>query len=92
MSHWMFSCKEVSRKVSESMDRDLPAHHRLLMHLHLMMCRYCRRFQDHLLIMRRALKSEAPPSDDPCHDAHLSERACERIKQALENGLPEDKC
>ena len=91
MSHWMFSCKEVSRKVSESMDRRLPWHQWLLMNLHLMMCKYCRRFKDQLLVMHRALSCEDLPPDDMHACPHLSGQACERIKQALKDQLPESK-
>ena len=91
MSHWMFSCQEVSRKVSESMDRKLPWHHRLLMNLHLVMCKYCRRFKDQLLIMHRALNCEDLSPDEASSCPHLSRQACERIKQALQDRLPEDR-
>ena len=87
MSHWMLSCKEVSRKVSESMDRQLPARQRMLMNLHLMMCKYCRRFKDQLLIMHRALNSEDLPPGDADACPHLSGQACERMKQALKDEL-----
>ncbi len=91
MSHWMFSCKEVSRKVSESMDRKLPWHQRLLMNLHLMMCKYCRRFKNQLVVMHCALNSEDLPPDDAHSGPHLSRQACERIKQALKDELSENK-
>jgi hypothetical protein len=41
MNHWMFRCKDVSQKVSLSMDMSLPLHHRLAIRVHLVMCRYC---------------------------------------------------
>ena len=38
--HWMFSCKDVSQLLSESMDRGLPFYQRILMRMHLLMCKY----------------------------------------------------
>ena len=54
MDHWMFHCNEVTRKVSESMDRKLPMRQRLFLRMHLMMCKYCSRFRRQLQIIRNA--------------------------------------
>ena len=54
MSPLGFNCKEVSKMVSESMDRKLPLHRRLLLAAHLFMCKYCNRFKKQLLILRNA--------------------------------------
>ena len=91
MLYWMFSCKEVSRKVSESMDRSLPFHHRMMVNLHLMMCKYCRRFKDQLLMMHRALNSEDLPPGDADACPQLSRQACARMKQALKDELDKGK-
>ena len=88
MNHWMFRCKDVSRKVSLSMDTSLPLHHRLAVRFHLMMCRYCARFQRQIMKLRtlsRAIDTEAPASGDPT--VKLSEDARMRIKNALHSSL-----
>jgi hypothetical protein len=88
MIHWMFNCKEVSKKVSLSMDASLPAHHRLMITLHLLMCKYCNRFREQLLIIRKAARIEKPAQDDPCQTASLSEASRERIKKAVKEQKP----
>ena len=83
MSHWMFNCKEVSKRVSESMDRKFPLHHRILMTVHLFMCRYCNRFKKQLLILRNAVGCEDIHEEDFGRSPSLSKETHERIKQAM---------
>ena len=84
IKHWMFNCKAVSQIVSESMDRNLPIHQRVLIWLHLMMCKYCARFKRQLLLLREVCRSEeimpAESDDTPV----LPKEACDRIKQSLQ--------
>ena len=83
MSHWMFNCKDVSKRVSESMDRSLPLHHRFLIKMHLMMCKYCFRFRNQLLILRDACRLENLHGED-LEDTHaLSQDARDRLKLSL---------
>ena len=51
----MFKCKEVTRIVSESMDRDLVFHERIALKIHLFMCKYCARYKHQLLALREIL-------------------------------------
>lgn len=83
MKHWMFSCKDVSQKFSESMDRKLPFYHRMYIRVHMLMCGYCSRFRRQLLLLRELSGSEKivdMSTDDP---AGLSLEARERIKARL---------
>jgi hypothetical protein len=81
----MLRCREVSKLVSESMERELPMRQRLPVWMHLAMCRLCAGFDRHLRALRRM--SRANPDrlvagpDDP--QPTLSQEACERIKTAL---------
>jgi len=87
MAHWMFSCNEVSQKVSESMDRVLPFHQQMIIRLHLLICKYCARFRDQLLLIRKALRSgEDPDEKSAPSDASFAEPR-ERIKQTLKDQL-----
>ncbi len=52
----MLSCKEVSRLVSDSLDRKLPWQQRLAVRVHLLMCCLCSRFQRQLLLLRDAVR------------------------------------
>jgi hypothetical protein len=81
----MPSCKEVSRLVSESMDRDLPLRRRFPMRLHLLMCSLCARFRRQFLFLSDAAQflGEASEDGELFTKARLSPEARARIKQAL---------
>jgi hypothetical protein len=83
MSHWMFNCKDISKKVSESMDRSLTLHHRILIKMHLMMCKYCSRFRKQLLIIRDACRLENLHTKDLENTQSLSQEARERLNLLL---------
>lgn len=83
MNHWMFRCRDVSQKVSQSMDEPLPFSQRMAVWIHLMMCRYCRRFQRQLIALRKISGMEdMGDSIDEASDK-LSEDAKTRIKEKL---------
>jgi hypothetical protein len=79
MTHWMFRCREVSRKVSQSMDTPLPLHQRIAIRIHLMMCRYCARFRRQILALRKISRHIG----DPPSGEMLSPAAKTQIKQTL---------
>jgi len=51
----MLTCKEATQLISKSLDRQLTRRERFAVCLHLMMCKYCKRFSQQLLVMRAAL-------------------------------------
>ncbi len=82
----MLSCKDVTRLVSESLDRDLPWYRRLGVWFHLMMCKYCSRYSRQLHALRHLLhcaaeKERAPDYEPP---EKLPDAASERIKRLLD--------
>jgi hypothetical protein len=88
---WMLRCEEVTRKVSESMDRQLPLLDRLMIWMHVLMCHLCFRYKMQLQQMRMALATEIPteiPKDQsPDEDAALSAEAKDRMKERLRQEL-----
>ncbi len=82
MKYWMFQCKEVSKKVSESLDTPLPVGQRVQVWIHLLMCKYCMRLYRQLRMLRRYCKLEEMPETDL--DIKLSPQAKKRIKDALQ--------
>jgi len=83
MNHWMFRCKDVSEKISLSMDVSLPVHQRMAIRFHLMMCRYCSRFHRQLKLLRKIcarIDSDPMPEFDP---PGLSQDAKDRLKVKL---------
>jgi hypothetical protein len=81
----MLSCKEVSRLVSESLDRKLPLWQRIQMRLHLLMCRFCSRFRKQTLFLRGAARRYlmAVEETEAVSGTVLSSEARDRIKRSL---------
>jgi hypothetical protein len=77
------NCRETSRLVSESMDRQLPLMTRMLLRLHLRMCKYCHRFEQQLLQLRAISRHINQHFDAPGAAATLSAEARERIRTVL---------
>ncbi len=84
----MLRCREISKLVSESMERDLPLRRRLEVRMHLMMCRLCWGFARQMRLLRRAARQNpqrlGPAEGVP--EGRLSDEARQRIKAALGNG------
>jgi hypothetical protein len=82
----MLSCREVTRLVSESLDRELSLRQRVSTKMHLMMCRLCSRYNKQLAGLREAFRLHAMREEDTdIYPASLSSKARERIKQALQH-------
>lgn len=83
----MLSCKDVTQLISESMDTSLPIGKRIGMRLHLLMCKFCARYERQLLLIREAVRrivaTEEKPGEPPRET--LSEEAKERIRKSLGN-------
>jgi hypothetical protein len=83
----MLSCKDVTQLISESMDTSLPIGKRIGMRLHLLMCKFCSRYERQLLLIRDTLRylvaKEEKPGEPPGET--LSEEAKERIRKSLRN-------
>ena len=91
MSHWMFNCKDVSQRVSEAMDRSLPLHHRMMIKIHLMMCKYCARFKQQLLTLRDACRLDDLHGEDCEHIHDLPQAVRDRLKKSLSKHLVQEK-
>jgi hypothetical protein len=83
MKHWMFCCKDVSQKFSESMDRKLPFHHHMFIRIHMLMCKFCSRFRRQLLLLRELSRSDKIVDISKDFSAGLSQQARERIRASL---------
>jgi hypothetical protein len=83
----MLSCKDVTQFISESMDTSLPIGKRIGMRLHLLMCKFCSRYERQLLLIRETVRRFVAEEEDPggAHGETLSEEAKERIGKSLRN-------
>jgi hypothetical protein len=62
------TCGEVSRLISDGLDRQLPAPERARMRLHFVICSTCRNVDEQLRFLRRAMRQlgqddKPPPAD-----------------------------
>ena len=64
MSQLNLSCREASRLISESKDRDLGIGEKLSLRLHLGLCTACTRFTKQLDFLREAMKRYPDRDDD----------------------------
>jgi len=83
IDHWMFKCSEVSRMVSESLDRRLPLVQRMGLRVHLLMCRFCARYRKQLLILRNSIRLHESSGEDTVSSVSLPEETRNRIKETL---------
>ncbi|GMQ79817.1 MAG: hypothetical protein BMS9Abin03_257 [Thermodesulfobacteriota bacterium] len=83
MKHWMFNCKKVTHLVSESLDRKLYLYQRMGMRIHLMMCKFCSRYQEQLLFLRKTARLYSESSKASELSIQLSSEVGKRIKKSM---------
>ena len=59
----MLSCKEVTRLVSQGLDRELSLGERTMLRFHFVICRGCRNVNRQLAFLRSALRQLAEPEN-----------------------------
>jgi predicted anti-sigma-YlaC factor YlaD len=84
----MLSCEEVTRLLSDSMDRRLPLRQQVAVRMHLFMCKLCSRYRRQLLFLREAMRRYAEDLEQGklVPPVSLSEEARERMKSTLRAG------
>lgn len=83
MNHWMFNCEKVTHLVSESLDHKLPLYRQLGMRIHLLMCKFCSRYQKQLLFLRKTARLYSERSEDLDSSIKLSSEVGKRIKESM---------
>jgi len=76
------NCREVSRAQSEALEHRLPAVKRFGVWLHLLLCKWCRRYGKQIRFLRAAAHDH-PEEFTGVAPGKLSAEARERIKQRL---------
>jgi hypothetical protein len=74
----MFNCRQMSRLISEGLDRPPSFWERVRLAIHVLGCPPCARFRRAVHWLHGALPAA-------CADTHLSPQARERIRRALED-------
>lgn len=87
LSRLMFTCHDMSRLLSDAMDRTLPLHTRLRMHAHLWICALCQRYKQQLTLLRDVLRKNGSKLADggAAENTRLSPEAKARIQRALDS-------
>jgi hypothetical protein len=67
------------------MDRTLPLHQRVMITMHLLMCKYCNRFKRQLLAISNAVRLNDLPEGGPKQYQPLPAESLYRIKQAMQD-------
>jgi len=79
----MLACRDVTQLISESMDHSLPIGKRIGVRLHLLMCKFCSRYERQLLLIRETVRGIV--ATEGKSGETLSEEAKERIRKSLRN-------
>jgi hypothetical protein len=78
------NCREAVRAQSEALDHPLPLSRRLGLWLHLLICKWCRRYGKQIGFLRDTAQ-EHPEQFAEAEPQKLSPEARERIKQRLQD-------
>ncbi len=73
-------CHDITRLISQSMDRPLPLHTRVKMWIHYRICVWCERYRDQLGFLRETLHS-CPGQGALSRDARMRLKAAVRKKE-----------
>ena len=83
----MFNCKDATRLVSESIDRKLPFHQRIGIRIHLLMCKFCSRYEKQLVFLRKASRTQKMHDENTESYISLPPEVQKRIKNFLHDNL-----
>jgi predicted anti-sigma-YlaC factor YlaD len=84
----MLSCKDVTARVSASLDRELPLRERLAVKLHLAMCVACRRMARQMALLSEAsrrLAMEGTGKDTETLTHESKQRIWQQLQKAARN-------
>lgn len=87
MNRLIYTCQDMSRLLSDALDRSLPWHTRLRMRLHLRICILCRQYQQQLTLLRDVLRKSGTKLNEAnrVNAPALSPEAKARIQRALDS-------
>ena len=82
----MLNCKQTSQLVSQSLDRRLSLRERIAVRIHLLICKYCKRFSQQLFAMRLGLQRMTKSVENDTQ-LHMPSESKARIAKALESEM-----
>ena len=78
-------CRTATRLQSEALDHRLPFRQRFGLRVHLLLCKWCRRYGKQITFLRDAAHEHPDEMAEPVPQK-LSDEARERIKRRLQSG------
>ena len=90
MNRLMISCEKAAYLISKSQDGKLTCKEKTNMHLHLMGCKFCRRYKKDIDLLTTYLKKYRTAEQDPPLIS-LSDKQKQRILNKLSGGEEEDE-
>ena len=87
----LLECRDISKLITRSMDEPLTLGQKLRLRWHLLICKYCRRFQRQLFWIQNVLQRRLEMTSEEIKEVHLSNEAKERIKRALTRNIDLNK-
>ena len=84
------NCREATRLQSEALDCPLPMFRRLGLTLHLLLCKWCRRYGRQIRFLRAAIRNQDPVPEQP-GEPGLSTEARERMKRTLQAAVAKER-
>ena len=82
----MLDCQQASQLISKSLDRQLSWRERFAVLLHLLFCKYCKRFSQQLVTMRNAINRLSQSIENNA-DIRLPAETKNRISSAIESSV-----
>jgi hypothetical protein len=80
-------CKQMTRQLGESLDREHTWRERLIMKLHLFTCEACKRYLEQVEFLKAAAHAHGERAPDEFANAKLSAESKQRIKTLLRNHI-----
>ena len=80
----MPTCRQVARLQSDALDRRLSLSKRFGLRLHLLLCKWCRRYGKQIRFLRRAAHEHSDELNEAA-PRHLSAEARKRLKRNIRN-------
>lgn len=78
----MLTCKHASELISQSLDRRLTMWERWSLKLHLLICRFCKRFANQLMQLKLAVRQQIMTVEND-ENIKLSQSVRKKIAQAV---------
>ncbi len=83
INHWTFKCDQVSEKVSRALDDPPPFLERMGIRFHLMMCKYCARYEKQLKFIKKLMALHAGGKTPEAPLPTLPEDVRKRMKESI---------